>query len=121
MKKLLLTSIAVLFLATGTAHAETWHFDNYKRCTATTKFELYSWEAKYDEWPKWPMATLDHLPMRGGPSFSVLEPPNSVTVTFEREHLAKLEAAVRFLRKCRPWVWDRDRQKVIGKPIGEAK
>ena len=51
--------------------------------------------------------------MRGGPSFSVLEPPNSVTVTFERKHLAKLKAAVRFLEKCRAWVWDRNKQKDI--------
>src|SRR5215471_2594084 len=103
MKKTLLTGIAVLLLATGTAHAETWEFDNYKRCTATTKFELFG--EVHEEWPG---GSLDHPTTRGGPSFSMLEPPNSVTVTFEQEHLAKLEAAVRFLRKCRPWVWDRN-------------
>ena len=96
-------------LATGTARAETWHFDNYKRCTATTKFELYGWEAKYNA--GWPVGELDHPSTRGGPSTSVIEPPNSVTVTFEKEeHLAKLEAAVRFLKKCRPWAYDPNRK-----------
>jgi hypothetical protein len=86
------------------AHAETWHFHNYKRCTATTTF---STDSIVEEWPR---PSLDHPSVRGGPSFSVLEPPNSVSVTFEQEHLAKLEAAVRFLKKCRPWSYDRNRK-----------
>jgi len=120
MKKLLLTTIATLFLTTGAAHAETWRFDNYKRCTATTKFELYNWDAKYES--NWPVANLDHLPTRGGPGQSVIEPPNWVQVTFNEDHLAKLEAAVRFLKKCRPWAWDRHKQKAVGgKPITGEK
>jgi|SRR5262249_15534363 len=86
------------------AHAKTWEFNNYKRCTATTTFSTDSIEEE------WPSPSLDHLSVRGGPSFSILEPPNSVSVTFGQEHLAKLEAAVRFLKKCRPWSYDRNRK-----------
>jgi hypothetical protein len=117
MKKLLLTGVAALFLATGTAHARdideqvgVWHFRNYKRCTATTEFIVprTAWNPTGDEWPTasepWPPLE------RGGPSTSVLEKPAKVEVIFEQSHLANLEAAVRFLKKCRAWAYDRHRQ-----------
>jgi hypothetical protein len=55
MKKLFLTSIAALFLATGAAQSapayegEVWRFNNYKRCTASTEFKRYPKEP--DGWP----------------------------------------------------------------------
>jgi len=36
---------------------------------------------------------------RGGPAPSVLEESDTATIVFERNHLPKLEAAVRFLKK----------------------
>src|SRR5262245_33049688 len=89
MKNLFLTSIAALFLATGTAHAEqiTWELNNYKRCNA---FVLVS------------------------PASGIKLPESdTVKITFGRKNLAELKAAVRFLEKCRIWVWDRNRQKAI--------
>jgi len=118
MKRIFITGIAALFLATGTAHAEVdkiWHFNNHKRCTASTEFKVYrNWE-EGKETDKWPSAELERkdptLGPRGGPNPSVLEPPDTAVVTFERKHLAKLEAAVRFLKKCRPCFYDRHKDK----------
>jgi hypothetical protein len=36
---------------------------------------------------------------RGGPAPSVLEESDTATIVFERKHLPKLEATVRFLKK----------------------
>jgi hypothetical protein len=47
------------------------------------------------------------------PAPSVLEESDTATIVFERKHLPKLEAAVRFLKKCRAWVWDRHRGKAL--------
>jgi len=114
MKRLFLTGVAALFLATGAAANadEVWHFDNYKRCIAMTEFKVHPKETD-----KWPSADLERrnpaLGPRGGPAPSVLEEPDTAIVVFERKHLAKLEAAVRFLKKCRAWVWDRHRGKAL--------
>jgi hypothetical protein len=104
--------IAALFLATGTALSasayagEVWWFNNYKRCIATTEFKVHPKET--DEWPSVELVRKDPtLGPRGGPAPSVLEEPDTAVVRFERKHLAKLEAAVRFLKKCRPCFWDR--------------
>jgi hypothetical protein len=89
---------------------EVWHFSNYKRCTASTEFKLFPKETA-----GWPSVVLERrdptLGPRGGPAPSVLEEPDTATVQFGRKHLAKLEAAVRFLKKCRAYVWDRNRDK----------
>jgi hypothetical protein len=121
MKKLFLTSIAALFLTTGAAQSvpayasEVWHFDNRKRCTASTEFKVYQPWADPKETNDWPLVELERrdpsLGPRGGPAPSVLEPPDTAIVRFERKHLAKLEAAVRFLKKCRPCFWDRHTDK----------
>jgi len=116
MKRVLLTGIAALFLPTGTAQAEIWDFNKYKRCTASTVFKLDP--EKIDGWPS---VRLSGLGPRGGPGPSVLDGPfpltvgkeDTATVVFERKHLAKLKAAVRFLEKCRAWVYDRDKRKNI--------
>jgi hypothetical protein len=117
MKKLLLTAIAVLFLATGTAHAEvdkTWRFSNYKRCTATMVLKLYG------EPPDAPLVSVSGLGAGGVPPVwseerfpLTVSKEDTATVVFKRKHLAKLEAAVRFLKKCRIWVWDHHRGKAI--------
>src|SRR6516164_8402851 len=117
MKKLLLAGCAALCLATGTAHAgEVWHFDNYKRCTASTEFKVYlnseEREKETDEWPSAELVRKDPTPgPRGGPAPSILEYPDTAIVVFKRKHLAKLEAAVRFLKKCRPCFYDRKADK----------
>ena len=110
--------IAALFLATGTALSasayagEVWWFNNYKRCIATTEFKVHPKET--DEWPSVELVRKDPtLGPRGGPAPSVLEEPDTAIVIFERKHLAKLEAAVRFFKRCRIWVWDRHRGKAI--------
>jgi hypothetical protein len=99
-------SIAALFLATGTAQAEIWDFNNYKRCTASTEFKVYQPWADPKETNGWPLVELERrdpsLGPRGGPAPSVLEPPDTAIVRFERRHLAKLEAAVRFLKNGAP-------------------
>jgi hypothetical protein len=116
MKKALLTGIAALLLATGAAHAEAgevWRFNSYKRCAAIAEFQVYEYgKEKPNDWPWAMLARKDRtLGPRGGPEPSILEPPDTVQVTFERKHLAKLEAAVRFLKKCRACFWDRYTQK----------
>jgi hypothetical protein len=105
--------VPVLVALSAPAYAdEVWHFDNYKRCTASTEFKLYPKET--DGWPSVGLARKDPtLGPRGGPAPSVLEEPDTAIVAFERKHLAKLEAAVRFLKKCRAWVWDRHRGKAL--------
>src|SRR6516225_635300 len=139
--RVLLTGIAALFLATGTAQAappgydpclakddpiaqaecvqrqgtELWDFNNYKRCTATMVLKV---DGEDDHAP-W--VSVSGLGARGGPSWSVLDKPfpltvskdDKVTVIFKRKHLAQLKAAVRFLEKCRAWVWDHNKQKAI--------
>ena len=115
MKKLLLTSVAALLLVTGAAHAasEVWQFTNYKRCIARTEFKIAP-GIETDGWPRVMLERKDpSLGSRGGPAPSVLEEPDTAIVDFERKHLTKLEAAVRFLKKCRAWVWDHNRQKAI--------
>jgi hypothetical protein len=115
MKKLFLAGIAALFLATETAHAETWDFNNYKRCTASVQSKLS------EETDGWPSIELSGLGPRGGPSRSILDGPfpltvgkdDTATIIFKRKHLAKLKAAVRFLEKCRSWVWDHNKGKAI--------
>jgi hypothetical protein len=116
MKKTVLTGVSVLLMATSAAQsgsayaAEVWRFNNYKRCTASTEFKVYPKET--DGWPSVSLERRDPtLGPRGGPAPSVLEEPDTAIVIFERKHLAKLEAAVRFLKKCRVWVWDRYRSK----------
>jgi hypothetical protein len=120
MKTFFITCATVALLA-GPARAgkEIWFFNNYKTCIARTEFKLYPKETKTDEWP---LVSLERretaLGPRGGPAPSVLEEPDTAIVTFEHKHLAKLEAAVRFLKKCRPWAWDRQRGKAVGgKPV----
>jgi hypothetical protein len=103
---------------------DVWHFNNYKRCTAQTEFKVYKresigtdLEAEQDKWPLVHLARKDPtLGPRGGPAPSVLEEPDTASVTFQREHLAQLEAVVRFLKKCRPWFWDRNIGKAV--PLG---
>jgi hypothetical protein len=137
MKKLSLPVVAALFLATGTAHAEVnkiWRFNDYKRCTATTEFKVYPLgqslsaaedrerEKEIDEWPSAELMRKDPaLGPRGGPAPSVLEYPDTAIVVFKWKHLAKLEAAVRFLKKCRIWVWDHHRGKAIRLTPKETK
>ena len=125
MKAAIIAGCAALFLATGTAHAGgkdlkgldqhdegIWSFSNYKRCTARTVFKVYP--KLTDGWPSVELSRVDPtLGPRGGPAPSVLEEPDTATVVFERKHLAKLEAAVRFLKKCRAWVWDHHRGKAL--------
>jgi hypothetical protein len=95
-----------LFLATGTAHAEIWDFNNYKRCTATIVLKVSG------EQTDAPSVHISGLGARGGPGWSVLDEPfpltvgkeDTATVIFKRKHIAQLKAAVRFLEKCRVWV-----------------
>jgi hypothetical protein len=108
--------IAALFLATEAAQSasayegEVWRFNAYKNCTASTEFKISPKET--DGWPSVSLERRDPtLGPRGGPAPSVLEEPDTAIVVFQRKHLAKLEAAVRFLKKCRVWVWDRNRGK----------
>jgi hypothetical protein len=108
--------VPVLVALSAPAYAdEVWHFNNYKRCTAQTEFKVL--EPDEGQIPEWPRASLERrattLGPRGGPEPSVLEEPDTVVVKFRRAHLAKLEAAVRFLKKCRAWVYDRHRDKAI--------
>ena len=107
--KQLLFVIAALFLATEAAFpayaSEVWLFSDYKRCTARTEFKVYpDWRQRGKEFEKeidkWPNAEIE-------------QNPDKAIVTFERKHLAKLEAAVRFLKKCRIWIWDHHRGKAI--------
>ena len=139
--KLLLIGCAALFLATGTAQAAPpgydpclakdnpiaqaecvqrqgtmlWDFNSYKRCTATMVLKLYGEDSGA------PSVSVSGLGARGGPGWSVLDKPfpltvskdDKVTVIFKRKHLAQLKAAVRFLEKCRSWVWDHNKQKAI--------
>ena len=107
MLKLLLTGIAALFLVTGTQAEEppghqlafeafaknVWRFNDYKKCTARVEFTI-------------PPNPKDWL-LRTDLSLA----NDTAEVVFERRHLAKLEAAVRFLKKCRPCFWDRYKQK----------
>src|SRR6516162_5316064 len=90
MKKLFLTGIAALFLATG-AQAEgvwnfyaedVWHFNDYKRCTARVEFKI---PPNPEDW----MLT----------AFGKVVPNVKASIAFDRTNLAKLEAAVRFLKK----------------------
>jgi hypothetical protein len=129
MTRILIIGIAALFLAMGMAHAEVdkiWLFNDYKRCTARTEFKVYppgqslsaaedrEREKEINEWPSAELMRKDRtLGPRGGPAPSVLEPPDTAIVIFKRKHLAKLEAAVRFFKRCRIWVWDRHRGKAI--------
>jgi hypothetical protein len=119
MKAAFLAGIAALLLATGTAQAtdtdQVWHFDNYKRCTATTDFKIYVYpDPGTDRWPKIYLKRMSkELGPRAGPAPSVLEDPDTGTVVFERKHLAKLGAAVRFLKKCRVWVYDHHSGKTV--------
>jgi hypothetical protein len=114
MKKLLLTGIAALFLATGTAHAEIWDFKSYKGCAV-------SMQSKFSE-NGGPSITVSGVGPRGGPSRSVLDveyfpltvnKEDTATIVFKRKHLAKLKTVVRFLEKCRAWVYDHNKQKNI--------
>ena len=129
----LIIGCAALFLATGTAHAGgkdlkgldqhdegIWSFSNYKRCTARTVFKVYP--KLTDGWPSVELSRVDPtLGPRGGPAPSVLEEPDTATVVFYRKHLAKLEAVVRFLKKCRPCFWDRYTQKTSCLTLKETK
>jgi hypothetical protein len=116
-----------MFLATGAQSApayagEVWRFNNYKRCTATTEFKVYSYGKEPGDWPLAALARKDRtLGPRGGPEPSVLEEPDTAEVVFKRKHLAKLKAAVRFLEKCRPCFWDRYRQKMSCMTLRETK
>src|SRR5262249_23000969 len=107
MKKLLLSSIAALLLATGAQAEEprhqlafvapaedVWHFNDYKRCTARVEFKI-------------PPNPKDWL-LRTDLSLA----NDTAAVMFDRTNLAKLEAAVRFLKKCRACFWNRDTQKM---------
>ena len=110
MKKTLLIGIAALLLATGAAHAEeyaeyiafdapaknVWHFNDYKRCSARVEFKLPS-NPNPGDWL---------LRMDG--SFA----RDTAEVVFDRTNLAKLEAAVRFLKKCRACFWNKETQKM---------
>jgi hypothetical protein len=114
MKAAIIAGCALL-LATGTAHAETWDFNNYKRCTATMVLKVSGEQADA------PSIEISGVGARGGPGWSVLDEPfpltvsreDTATVIFKRKHLAKLKTAVRFLEKCRSWVWDHNKQKAI--------
>jgi hypothetical protein len=111
--------VPVLVALSAPAYAgEVWHFNNYKRCTAMTEFKASpTVSPEVDEDNNWPRVLLYRkdptLGPRGGPEPSVLEEPDTAVVYFKRKHIAKLEAAVRFLKKCRVWVWDRNRGKAI--------
>jgi hypothetical protein len=117
-----LTLIVALLLVTPASAGNTgevWQFNNYKTCIARTEFKIYH-QYPPPETDEWPLVSLERrdptLGPRGGPAPSVLEEPDTAIVTFEQKHLAKLEAVVRFLKKCRPWFWDRNRGKAV--PIG---
>ena len=102
MKKLLLPGIAALLLATG-AHAasgvqqqeklrdatpKNWSFDNYKKCYASLniKFDFTgNHENRAHPWAD-PLGELVH--------------PDGARVTFTRNHIRELEAAIHFLKKC---------------------
>jgi len=98
MKKLALVAIATLFLATGAQAEEppgrhlafdapaknVWHFNDYKKCTAHVEFTLPSTPN-----PK------DWL-LRVDGNFA----NDTAEVVFDRTNLAKLEAAIRFLKKA---------------------
>jgi hypothetical protein len=71
---------------------DVWEFNDYKRCRAAVTFDL---PAETDGW------------------LSVEQEPDTVKIIFYRKNLAKLEAAVRFLKKCRSWAWDRNRGKAV--------
>jgi hypothetical protein len=127
MKEPFLSGIAALLLATGAAHSasayagEVWRFDNYKGCTATTEFKRS--HIRPDEVNGWPTASLERrdpaLGPRGGPAPSVLEEPDTAIVVFKRKHLAKLEAAVRYLKKCRAWIYIRPGAEYRGKVLND--
>jgi hypothetical protein len=86
--------VLVFALGVISAHAteETWQFRSYKNCRARIEFKL---------------------PAEIGGWNTVEVGSDAVTVLFYREHLAKLEATVRFLKKCRPWAWDRNKGKAV--------
>src|SRR5215471_12720225 len=109
MKGSLVAGVAALLLATGAqaeeprhqlafdAFAENvWHFNDYKKCTARVEFTLPS-----SPNPK------DWL-LRADGSFA----NDTAEVVFDRTNLAKLEAAVRFLKKCRACFWNKYTQKM---------
>ena len=107
MKKLFLTGIAALFLATGAPAEEppghqlafeafaknVWRFNDYKKCTAQVEFTI-------------PPNPKDWL-LRTDLSLA----NDTAAIIFDQTNLAKLETAVRYLEKCRPWFWDRSRQR----------
>jgi hypothetical protein len=107
MKKVFLAGGAVLLLATGAqaeeppdhqlafeASAEdVWHFNDYKKCTARVEFKI-------------PPNPKDWL-LRTDLSLA----NDTAAIIFDQTNLAKLETAVRYLEKCRPWFWDRSRQR----------
>jgi hypothetical protein len=104
--------VPVLAVWSAPAYAgEVWRFDNSKRCTASTEFKHYSKET--DEWPSYGLVTVDDPSMSMAERDAATLAGGSAQVIFERKHLAKLEAAVRFLKKCRAWVWDRHRGKAL--------
>jgi hypothetical protein len=100
---------------------EVWRFNNYKGCTATTEFKRS--HIGPDEVNGWPTASLERrdptLGPRGGPAPSVLEEPDTAIVVFKRKHLAKLEAAVRYLKKCRAWIYIRPGAEYRGKVLND--
>jgi hypothetical protein len=111
MKKLLLAGVAALAVLSAPASyaGEVWDFNDYKRCRAAVTFELHP---KDDDWISVELSRLTLGP-RGGPAPSALEEPDTARIIFYRKHLTKLEAAVSFLKKCRAWVWDRNRGKAL--------
>jgi hypothetical protein len=95
MKKLFLAGIAVLFLATGTARAAdrpSWFFDSYKRCEAKLDLD-FDVDLNARENMKHPWAGRFTDPNT--------DKTIGVQITFTRNHLRELEAAVRWLKKCR--------------------
>jgi len=116
MKKTLLTGIAALFLVIGAQAEEppgpafkasakdVWRFNDYKGCSASVEFTLPSTLN-----PDWLLRTDGRFAH------------DTAEVVFNRTNLAKLEAAVRFLKKCRPCFWDKNTQKMNCLTLKETK
>jgi hypothetical protein len=93
--------VPVLVALSAPAYADAvWDFNNYKNCRVG--FD----PAQLDDDDGWSsFALVEKNPAN--------DKPDKVRVVFYRRHLAKLEAAVRFLKKCRAWAWDRSKGKGV--------